>query len=156
MINKSVLRGATLALAITPFSAFVHAQTATPERVEFLSGGIGVGEREDLAVRGKEFNLKVVTAAERSGAYLAGVRVKAINAGGAAVFDVTMDGPWLLAKLPPGKYALEAQFEGKALATTLAIPESGQRHAYLYWPAPDPYDSERASETSPSWAAPRP
>jgi hypothetical protein len=156
MTNKSILTSAALALAVALFGAGARAQTAGPAKVDYLSGGVGLDEQEALDARGKEFNLKVVTAAERSGAFLADVRVKVTGASGATVLDTAMDGPWLLAQLPPGTYVLEATFEGKTLTKSIAIPKTGQRQAYLYWSVPDLMDAERPSDAPPpSWAAPR-
>jgi hypothetical protein len=137
-MSKKLLRASVaLALAGNLFGGVALAQTG-PAKVDYLTGGVSVGEREVLAGRGKEFNLKVVTAAERSGAYLADVRMKVIDARDAKVLlETKMDGPWFLARLPPGKYVLEATYGGKTLAKTVAIPEEGQREAYFYWAVAD-------------------
>lgn len=154
MFTKSIWINPTFALAAALFGAGVYAQTSSPAQVEYLSGGVGLDEQEELTARGKEFNLKVVTAAERSGAYLADVRVKATDTSDATVLDTAMDGPWLLTQLPPGVYVLEATFEGKILTKSISIPKSGQRQAYFYWSVPDPMDAERASEATRSWMTP--
>lgn len=156
MITQSAWISAALAFAVAFFGTGVLAQDAMPAKVDFLSGGVGLDEQEALVARGKEFNLKVVTAAERSGAYLAGVRLKVVGANGATVLDTPMDGPWLLAQLPAGAYVLEATFEGKTLTQQVAIPNRGQRQAHFYWRVPELFTLEREEEASPpSWMAPR-
>lgn len=137
MITRSIWSSVALAFAVALFGAGASAQTGGAAKVDYLSGGVSLDEREVLAGRGKEFNLKVVTAAERSGAYLADVRMKVVDTRDAKVLlETTMDGPWFLAQLPPGKYVLEATFEGKTLTKTVAIGKEGQREAYFYWTVP--------------------
>lgn len=156
MIKKSIWTNAVLVLALALFGAGARAQTGGLVKIDYLSGGVGLDELEELAGRAKKFNLKVVTAAERSGAFLADVRVKVIGAGDAQVLlDTTMDGPWLLAQLPPGKYVLEATFEGKTFTKTIAIPNTGLRDVYFYWRVADLLDVEQAPERPPpSWMTP--
>jgi hypothetical protein len=129
---------------------------AMAQKVDYLTGGIGLGEREALAARSKEFNLKVVAAAERSGDYLAEVRMKVIDARDAkVVLDTMMNGPWLFAQLPPGKYTLEATYAGKAVTKTVEVPEAGQREAYLYWTVAG-QDVERSAKATPASAQTQP
>jgi hypothetical protein len=131
MSTRSRHASVTLAVAVALAGAAAVAQTA---KIDYVSGGVTLEERFDLASRGTEFNLKVVTAAERSGAYLADVQMKVIDSRDAkVVVETTMDGPWFLAQLPPGTYVLEATFEGKKLTKTVAIPKDGRREAYFYW-----------------------
>jgi hypothetical protein len=154
MMTRSLCTGVALTLVLTVFGAPAIAQTGG--KVDYVSGGISLDERAGLAARGKEFNLKVVTAAERSGAYLADVRMKVIDTRDAKVLvETTMQGPWLLAQLPPGKYLLEATYEGKTLTRTIAIPGAGQREAYFYWTVADLLDVSRPPEAPPaSWTTP--
>ena len=83
-----------------------------------------------------DHNLKVLTAAEKSGAFLAGAQVVVRDAGGRPVFETTLDGPWLLARLPPGNYQLIATLGGKSQTRTFTVPASGRREIFLYWAAP--------------------
>lgn len=143
MFAKSRYTSAALAVAVALFGGVAMGQAGGPAKIDYLSGGVSLDEREVLAGRGKEFNLKIVTAAERSGAYLSDVRMKVIDTRDAKVLvETTMDGPWLLAQLPPGKYVLEATYEGKTLKKTIAIPKDGNREAYFYWTAADVVSKE--------------
>jgi hypothetical protein len=103
----------------------------------WVSGGIGEGERVDMLMLLPDYNLRVVTVAEKSGAYLAGVAVVVRDVGGGGViFETTLEGPLLLARLWPGKYQLEATYGGKAHTRTFSIPATGRRDLYLYWAVP--------------------
>ncbi len=120
-------------LAFGLLSTSSIAQVSSAGQIVYQSGGVGTTSREELAADVKQFNLKVVTATEKSGDYLAGVKVKVIDTRGVAVLETTMEGPWLFAQLPPGQYRVEAVHSGKTLTKTVAIPQSGRREAYFYW-----------------------
>ncbi len=146
MKTRSLFTSAALASAVA-----LSGGVAIAQKVDYLSGGVGLGEREALAARAKEFNLKVVTAAERSGAYLAEVRMKVIDTRDAkVVLDTTMKGPWLFAQLPAGNYTLEATYGGKTVTKTVAIPDAGQREAYFYWTVAGLMEPERPPAAPPA------
>jgi len=103
----------------------------------WVSGGIGAEERDDMIMALPDHNLKLLTAAERSGGYLAAVQVLVREAGGRTVFETSLDGPWLLARLPPGRYELVATYGGRSQTRSFTVPASGRREIFLYWVAPD-------------------
>jgi hypothetical protein len=100
--------------------------------VPYISGGAGVDAREELLAKEKEYNLKVI-AAEKSGDYLAGVKVVIESARKEQVLDTTMEGPILLAKLAPGTYTVRATSSGQTLTRTVTIPAQGLRQVDFRW-----------------------
>jgi len=112
----------------------------------WVSGGIGEGERVDMLMLLPDYNLRVLTVAEKSGAYLAGAEVVVRDATGRVVLETTIDGPLLLARLSPGKYEVQATYGGKAQTRALTIPASGRREFFLYWSVPD-VETLRKGET---------
>jgi hypothetical protein len=104
--------------------------------VQWVSGGVGTDEREEMLLALPDHNLKLLTAAQGSGAFLAGVRVVVRAAGGWTVLDTSLEGPWLFARLPPGRYDLVATWGGQSQARSFTIPASGRRELFLYWAAP--------------------
>lgn len=96
----------TALLAGPPASAVTRG--STPQGVAYESGGIGDEELVAMRADFPKFDLWVTTAARKSGAWLAGVRVNVRDAHGQLVLSVDTDGPWLLAQLPPGTYDVEA------------------------------------------------
>src|ERR1700694_1022688 len=100
--------------------------------VPYLSGGAGADAREELLAREKEYNLKII-AAEKSGDYLANVKVVIESARKEQVLDTTMEGPILLAKLAPGTYTIRATSDGQTLTQTVTIPAQGLRQADFRW-----------------------
>ena len=117
----------TLALILLVFSMDVRAGD-----VPYLSGGVGADAREELLAKEKEYNLKIV-AAERSGDYLAGVKVVIESARKEQVLDTTMEGPILLAKLAPGTYTIRAVNDGQTLTRTVTVPAQGLGRVDLRW-----------------------
>ncbi|HMH77413.1 MAG TPA: hypothetical protein VK547_12355 [Candidatus Udaeobacter sp.] len=117
----------TLALILLVFSMDVRAGD-----VPYLSGGVGADAREELLAKEKEYNLKIV-GAEKSGDYLAGVKVVIESARKEQVLDTTMEGPILLAKLAPGTYTIRAVNDGQTLTRTVTVPAQGLGRVDLRW-----------------------
>lgn len=106
----------------------------TPDGVAFVAGGIGIKEQERLnAVAGK-FNLKLVFTLHE-GNYIADVNVVVKDENGRTVLTERADGPFLMAKLPAGRYTVEATYQGKTVTRTMSVRENGLRTAYLRWPS---------------------
>jgi hypothetical protein len=102
--------------------------------VPHVSGGIGFEGREEMQAAEKDHNLKVV-AAEKNGDYLAEVKVVIESAKKERMLDTTMDGPILLAKLPPGTYTVRATFDGETQTRTVTVPAQGLRPVDFRWTA---------------------
>ncbi len=105
--------------------------------VYWVSGGVGSDELGETLIALPDYNLKLLTAAEKSGAFLFGVQVVVRDAGGRTVLETSLDGPWLLARLPPGRYELTATYGGRPQTRSFAVPPTGRREIFLYWTAPE-------------------
>jgi len=128
-MDKRIQVLAMLAAVLLTFSMEVLAADAP---VSYISGGTGADAREELRAREKEFNLKIVVA-DKSGDYLAGVKVVIESATKAQVLDTTMEGPILLAKLPPGTYTIRATSNDQKLTRTVTIAAQGLQQVDLRW-----------------------
>jgi hypothetical protein len=100
--------------------------------VPYISGGVGADEREAFAAKEKEYNLKIVVA-EKSGDYLGDVQVGIESAGKRRILETAMEGPILLAKLPPGTYRITATSGRDRLTQTVNVPPQGLREVILRW-----------------------
>lgn len=104
-------------------------------QVPAVAGGVGLNARSMLSSEARpEHNVKMVFSLD-TGNYLADVSVKVTDANGRTVIDGVSDGPWLYAKLPPGNYTVRATYNDKTVTRRIGIGRSGQRVAYLRWPA---------------------
>ena len=102
----------------------------------WVSGGVGADERDEMVLTLPDYNLKILTAAEQSGAFLSAVEATVRDAQGRIVLETSLDGPWLLARLQPGRYEVTATRDGKSQTRSVTIPPVGRRELFLYWPAP--------------------
>jgi hypothetical protein len=84
----------------------------TDQGIRYMMGGVGLGERHQMALRRDDFNVKLAFA-ERSGVYLAGVDVVVENHTGQRLLSLTSNGPWLYLQLPSGAYNVRATVDGQ-------------------------------------------
>lgn len=132
---QSVTRG-VLAAVILALAAAVQ---AAPENVisrngvSYVSGGIGADSQQRLKALEAEFNLKLVfTLVE--GNYVSDVNVAIKDAKGKTLIEHVADGPFLLARLPAGKYTVSAIYEGKTQARRISVKGGRLQTEYLRWP----------------------
>ncbi len=106
---------------------------ATADGWPFVSGGVGLDEREVLAQLRNDYSLRVATAARGSGAYLAAAQVTIRDAAGHRVLEERLAGPILLVDLPAGRYTVEANINGEIQRAMTAISASARREIYFYF-----------------------
>ncbi|MFZ6679596.1 hypothetical protein [Undibacterium sp. Tian12W] len=110
--------------------------------IDCVTGGIGATEREELQQQAGQYNLWLRTAANKSGAYLADIKVIVRDDKTKAVLlTTTLDGPWLFLSLPEGRYEVEAQYHDKAkrseqiVKKVTEIKKGSQRQMVMYFEA---------------------
>ena len=111
-LDRLVLTAGALNLCFNQRLRWIAAPSTTAGSI--VSGGVSDGELQSLYAKREQFSLWVITAAKKSGAYLADVRLKVSDSKQRVVFDRKLDGPWLLIDLPLGRYQMEAIYEGEA------------------------------------------
>lgn len=105
----------------------------TPTRLgglEAVCTGVGLDARENPAW--SAYPLKVEFAG-RGGQYLGDVHVRLSMTSG-ALASVNCSGPWLLFRLPAGKYRIDADIEGKTVSSAAIVSTSGQSRVILRYP----------------------
>jgi hypothetical protein len=142
MFSRSL--GLWFCLASAMCSANAMQRGSTKTGIVFVSGGAGQSERTALSKEKNNFSFGLITAAKGSGVYLAAVRVRILNASTQQpVLEHTMDGPWLLANLPPGDYAVEASYTEAAgqpaqtLKQSATIKQGDHHQMALYFDTKD-------------------
>ena len=93
--------------------------------IEYLNGGAGEEERAVMTAQQAAFPLRIVFS-ERGGGYAVVDRLE-LGQGGARLATIANAGPWLMLKLAPGDYALEATFAGKTERRQVKVAGGGTR-----------------------------
>jgi len=127
MIRRAagVIAGAAMILCSNlAFSAPVQEKHG---EVAVLHGGVGEEDRQAIAQKAAEYNLRLTFAWKGSGAYLSDVRVVIRGARNAPVLDTIASGPWLYARLPAGEVTVTATAAGQALTQKLTIQDKAKR-----------------------------
>jgi hypothetical protein len=120
-------------LALPSLGAESRGEARAPE-IEVLAGGIGDAELAALAMREKDFNLKLVFSLVQ-GNYVADVDVVVSDAKGTKVIERSADGPFVLARLPAGEYSVTATRGGRTISRKFKIAAGRLRRENLRWPA---------------------
>jgi hypothetical protein len=128
----AVLLAAVVSLGSLPAAA--QLRQTPPSGVEYVSGGIGQTEAQRMKRAANDYSLALLFATP-SGQYLADVDVQLKDSRGAAVLSVEDTGPMLLVNLPPGRYQVEAAYNGDAKKALVDIRSGSHRRIDLRWPA---------------------
>lgn len=116
-----------LALAIV-FSPVV----SSAQEVKYLTGGIGLTEREQMAAAEKDYNLKVEMATT-AGFYVANAHVIIWDKAGAMILEATSDGPLMLVSLPAGTYNVNIIYQDKEQKKTVTLDGKSSRKLVFVW-----------------------
>ena len=106
-------------------------------QIEFLTGGIGQDESQAILQEGKKWPLMLELAkgGTSRAVYISDVQVIIKDASGIIVLETITNGPYLLAKLPPGKYTLDATYKGDTLHRNIILQKEHKKISLLWPPA---------------------
>jgi hypothetical protein len=140
-LSKNIIGIIAVAIVTVGSSTAFALTTNTANGITYLTGGVTLDERQEMADQRKNFSLLLKFAA-KSGRYLGDVAVNITNGKGAAVFESTTDGPWLLVNLPAGSYTLKATSGGVSQSQKISIGENARRELTMYWNVIDKDDTK--------------
>jgi hypothetical protein len=128
-------------LLMAPLAFAAQPSALPPEQtqggVTYVSGGVGeeqtqafesAASRYPLAL---EFAIKHAPRAE----YTANVHVVVTDTQGTRLLDTHSDGPFLLAKLPAGRYTVTAERHHQTLTRTVHVVNHKPTHVMFLWAA---------------------
>lgn len=126
------LLGMTLVIVASIVGATTGAQAQggglpaihTQGDVSYTSGGVGMDESQALKREAPDWPLALQFTGQ-GGDYMADVHVSITKPGGAKVLDVTSQGPFMLVKLPAGRYTIHARYKQETQERVIDI----SRHA---------------------------
>ena len=103
--------------------------------VSYVTGGIGENEAAALKHAAATYPLELLFAqkAQPKDVYIADVKIVIRDRSGNPVLDTTAEGPFLLAKLPAGKYQIEAEYDGVRKQQAIEIHPGKHRRAVFVW-----------------------
>ncbi|WP_087660386.1 carboxypeptidase-like regulatory domain-containing protein [Caballeronia terrestris] len=101
--------------------------------IPYVTGGVGEDEATAFKRLASSYNTRA-TFVSNIGEYLSGVTVQLRRADGTLVFSATSDGPYLFARLPQGRYRLNATSDGVSQERSIDVPKSGGVSMTLTWP----------------------
>jgi hypothetical protein len=104
----------------------VHVQQANG--VSFVSGGAGVAERTQL--RGMEGDYPLAIEFSGKAGEMGVAKQLRVLDGSGQVVAIPDAGPVVMVNLPPGRYTVEAEFNGAVQRRTVQV---GQGHQVLHW-----------------------
>ena len=128
----TLVTGAVLAQAGAPLPPV---QTSGP--VEYLSGGIGADESAAIRKASGQWPLVLEFAIQdrQRADFAADVKVLIRDARGSEVLQATSEGPFLLARLAPGSYAVEATLAGQTLQRKVDVKAGQSSREVFLWAA---------------------
>ncbi|MEO5736587.1 MAG: hypothetical protein ABIQ82_03915 [Variovorax sp.] len=134
MLCGAALLGALSAQAANPPIHFTNG-------IEYMSGGVGSDEAQFMETVSPRWaatlEFAVKDRADKQGAdFAANVMVQVRDASsGNALLNATSDGPFMLARLEPGRYEVEATLNGQTLKQELTVRAGMPSKATFVWPS---------------------
>ncbi|KVP48454.1 carboxypeptidase-like regulatory domain-containing protein [Burkholderia ubonensis] len=102
--------------------------------VSFVSGG--VGQDESTAFQRNEAAWPLALRFTGAGGeFLADVHVRITDAKGVEVLKTDAHGPYMLVKLPPGRYTVQASYQGKDETRSVTVTAKGGARQAFTWSA---------------------
>lgn len=100
--------------------------------VRYVSGGIGISEREELNALSSQFNLRLMLAVQ-AGNFVSDAQITITNQRGEPVLSAQAEGPLFFAQLPPGSYNVVAETKGESQRQTVRVNAGRQSRLNFFW-----------------------
>lgn len=101
----------------------------------YITGGIGAEEVAAFRAAAPRYNLRIMFAT-KGGHYLSDVDVT-LTSGKSTVVDAHTAGPFLFARVPPGRYTVSARDRGVQEVRHVVAPARGGVDVRFYWQNPE-------------------
>lgn len=123
--------------ASTPASMAQLPKVHTSGQTKYLTGGIGKDESDMIKAEARHWPLALefaVRVPQGRAQFAADVDVLIRNAAGQEVLRAKAEGPFLLAKLAPGQYIIQATLDGQAQSKPVQIEKDRPLRLLISWP----------------------
>ncbi|CAN5920339.1 carboxypeptidase-like regulatory domain-containing protein [soil metagenome] len=105
--------------------------------ITYVSGGVSEGDAAAFRQAQRQYPLSIELV-EKAGAhneFTADARIRVLGADGVLVLDAKADGPFMLVRLPAGRYKVEATLAGHTVESKpLTVLAKGSTHAMIVFP----------------------
>ncbi|WP_233208415.1 carboxypeptidase-like regulatory domain-containing protein [Pollutimonas subterranea] len=143
LFSRTALKHALAATALACASVGTQAHAELPPiqnqgGIEYVSGGFGQDESTAFKQAMPQFPLAMTFSSRSDGAaaYAADVQVVIRDENDANVLNVASEGPFLLVKLPPGKYRVFATYDNKTQERQINVEASDSTRLTFAWERP--------------------
>ena len=96
-------------------------QPQTQGDVTFVTGGVGIDERNELDATRANYNLSLQFSVQGSGNSLSDVNIRITDLKGNVFLETVSNGPKLFAKLPSGRYIVTVDLNGETYHKTVSV-----------------------------------
>ncbi|MBU9148794.1 carboxypeptidase-like regulatory domain-containing protein [Burkholderia multivorans] len=126
-------------LAAAAIGAYAQSSDGLPEAtqqgdISFVSGGIGKDQSTAFERNESAWPL-ALRFTGKGGEYLADVHVRIVDGKGNEVLKTDARGPYMLVKLPPGRYTVHASYQGSDETRAVTVGAKGGAKAAFQWSA---------------------
>ena len=137
LVKTALFAGLALLPAVVPAQdeSVPPPEPRTAGELTYLSGGVGIDEREAMSAQMGDYNLRLKFAAV-GGAYLGKVMVKIEDRNGRTLLETESDGPWLFVKMPKGKYKLIVENDGDSQVRNVDLSKKAVADEIFRWKVP--------------------
>ena len=122
-------------------TSMAHAATSLPPiqrmgTIDYVTGGIGQAESSAIerASHNWPLTLEFAIKDKQRADFVAGVNVEVRDAGKHVKLNIKSEGPFVLAKLLPGRYLVDASLDGKTLHEKVVVASGHPAKAVFEWP----------------------
>ncbi|RKU02704.1 carboxypeptidase regulator [Burkholderia sp. Nafp2/4-1b] len=102
--------------------------------ISYVSGGIGKDQSTAFESNEAAWPL-ALRFTGKGGEYLADVHVRIVDGKGAELLATDARGPYMLVKLPPGRYTVHASYQGSDESRAVTVGAKGGAKAAFQWSA---------------------
>ncbi|KVE83812.1 hypothetical protein [Burkholderia cepacia] len=138
-MRTGIVGSLLLSTCLMAAAASVPAQ-ALPEPVErngavYITGGVGEEEVAAFRAAAPRYNLRI-TFTTKAGHYLSDIDVT-LASGKSTILDAHTAGPFLFARVPPGRYTVSARDRAVHEVRHVVVPARGGIDVRFYWQNPE-------------------
>jgi hypothetical protein len=116
-------------------SAFVFAAGTAGAEVDYINGGIGLGEAQRVSALMRAHDLRLVFSEGTKGAHVSNVALRIVDGQGREVLALADAGPLTGVRLPPGRYDVDARYRDTERRRTVELRAGAPVDLYLNFPS---------------------